>query len=155
VAFRNCFPVAIDAAIALGAVEEAEELVAVVAAWPPGGTPPFLRAQLHRARALVSAARGDTGGVQAGLEAAEESFRDLNYRYWTARVQLDLAGWLARQGRLDESERLATEAAAAFETLGAAPMLAHARALLEPEMVRNPGADDERAVAQSRPSLSD
>jgi hypothetical protein len=32
-------------------------------------------------------------------------------------------------------------------------MLAHARALLEPEMVR-PGADAERAVAHGRPSLS-
>ena len=154
-ALRECLPVAIDAALALQAIEEAEKLVDVVAARPPGATPLFLRAQLHRACALVSAARGDTGDVEAGLEAAEKGFRDLNYPYWTARVQLDLAEWLARQGRLDESARIATEAAAAFETLGAAPMLAHARALLEPEMVRNPGADAERAVAQGRPSLSE
>jgi hypothetical protein len=62
--------------------------------------------------------------------------------------------WLARQDRLDESARVATEAAA-FETLGAAPMLARARALFDPEMVRKPSADGEHAVAQSRPSLSE
>jgi plasmid stabilization system protein ParE len=93
--------------------------------------------------------------VEENLTAAESRFQELGYPYWTARAQLDLAEWLARQDRLDESARLATEAAVAFETLGAAPMLARARALLDLEMVRKPGADDERAVAQSRPSLSD
>ncbi len=155
VALRECLPIAIDAALALPAIEEAEALVDVVAARPPGATPPFLRAQLHRACALVSAARGDTGDVEAGLEAAEKGFRDLNYPYWTARVQLDLAEWLARRGRVNDSARIAIEASATFERLGAAPVLAQARAHLEPEMVRDSGADEERAVAQSRSSLSD
>ena len=75
--------------------------------------------------------------------------------YWTARAQLDRAEWLARQGRLDKSASLAGEAAATFEAVGAAAMLARARVLLEPEMVRNPGADRERAVAQSRSSPSE
>ena len=93
--------------------------------------------------------------MEENLVAVEMTFRDLGYPYWTARAQLDRAEWLAGQGRLDESARLAAEAAATFETIGAAPMLARARALLEPEMVRNPSADGERAVAQSRPSLSE
>ena len=93
--------------------------------------------------------------MEENLVSAEATFRDLGYPYWTARAQLDRAEWLARQGRLDESARLADEAAATFEAVGAAPMLARARVLLEPEMVRNPGADGQRAVAQSRPSPSE
>jgi hypothetical protein len=46
------------------------------------------------------------------------------------------------------------EEGATFEAVGAAPMLARARGLTETEVVPNPGADGERPVAQSHPSLS-
>jgi class 3 adenylate cyclase/tetratricopeptide (TPR) repeat protein len=152
---RLSFPIVLDAALETGALETADRLAELLATCPPGEIPPFLRAQVARAKALLAAARGEDEGVEENLTAAESRFQELGYPYWTARAQLDLAEWLARQDRLDESARLATEAAVAFETLGAAPMLARARALLDLEMVRKPGADDERAVAQSRPSLSD
>jgi len=100
-------------------------------------------------------AGGEDESVEENLVAAEAAFRDLGYPYWTARAQLDRAEWLAHAGRLEEAAALATQAAATFETVGAAPRLARARALLEPEMVRNPGAYGERAVAQSRPSPSE
>jgi hypothetical protein len=133
-ALRECLPIAIDAALALQAIEEADELVSLLATRPPGTIPPFLSAHLHRARALVEAARGETGNVEAGLDAAQQGFRHLSYPYWTALAQLDLAEWLARQGRLDESVKLAAEAVSTFNEVGTAPMLARARALLGPDV---------------------
>jgi hypothetical protein len=112
---------------------------------PRGEVPPFLWAQLTRARALVAGARGEDETVEENLVAAEAALRGLGYPYWTARAQLDRAEWLARQGRLDESAKLASEAAATFETVGAAPMLARTRAFLQHEMLRSPGVDGERA----------
>ena len=62
------------------------------------------------------------------------AFRDLGYPYWTARVQLDRAEWLARHEQRNEAAGLAAEAAAAFDAIGAAPMLTRAVAILEHEM---------------------
>ncbi len=152
---RLAFPVAIEAAVDLGDLEEADRLAEQLAARPRGEVPPFLRAQVTRAKALVAAAKGEDAAMEENLVAVEAAFRDLGYPYWTARTQLDRAEWLARQERLDEAAQLASEAAATFEAVGAVPMLARARVLLEPEMVRNPGAYGQRAVAQSRPAPSE
>ena len=94
--------------------------------------PPFLWAQITRARALVADARGDGAEVEETLVGAETMFRELGYPYWTARTLLDRAEWLAAQTRLDESAELAALAAATFEAIGATPMIASAQALLEP-----------------------
>ena len=83
----------------------------LLAARPRGEVPPFLRAQVMRAKALVAGTRGEDEDVEENLVAAEAAFRELGYPYWTARAQLDRAEWLARQGRHDESTRLAGEAA--------------------------------------------
>jgi class 3 adenylate cyclase/tetratricopeptide (TPR) repeat protein len=154
-AVRLAFPIAFEAAIDLGDLEEADRLAELLAARPRGEVPPFLRAQVVRARALIAGARGENQDVEENLITAEATFRELGYPYWTARAQLDRGEWLARQQRFDESTGVAGQAAATFEMIGAAPMLARARALLEPEMVRNPGADGQRAVAQSRPAPSE
>ena len=152
---RLAFPVALEAAIDIGDLEEAARLADTLATRPRGEVPPFLRAQVIRPKALIAGARGEDQDVEESLAIAEATFRDLGYPYWTARAELDRAEWLARQNRLDESTTLATEAGVTFETIGAAPMLARARALLPPEIVHNPGADDERVVAQSYPSPSE
>ena len=133
-AVRLAFPVALDAAINLGDVEEADRFVEMLAARPRGEVPPFLQAQVTRAKALVAAARDDDETVEENLIAAEAMFRELGYPYWKARAQLDRAEWLLGQARRDESARLATEAAATFDAIGVAPMLARAVTILEPEM---------------------
>ena len=152
---RLGFPDAVDAAIATRDMEAAGRLLAIFADRPPGEVPPFLRAQVTRAKALVADVRGEDGDVENDLAAVEATFRELGYPYWTARTQLDRAEWLSRQGRPDESAKAANEAAATFERIGAAPMLIRARALLEPDMIRKPGNDGDRAVAQSRSSPSE
>jgi class 3 adenylate cyclase/tetratricopeptide (TPR) repeat protein len=136
---RLSFPEGIDAALALGDLDQAEQLVELLEARPPGEVPPFLQSQLGRARSLLGAARGGDEGVEEGLVGAREQFQSLNYPFWVARAQLDLAGWLAGRGRTQESAQLAARAAVSFEAIGAAPMLARARALVEPETARELG----------------
>jgi len=140
-AVRFGFPDALDAALAIPDLDAGERLVDTFASRPPGEIPPFLHAQIRRARGLLKAARGSDEGVEGALLTAESEFRDLGYPYWTGRAQLDLAEWLARQGRAGEAAARATEAARTFEQLGAAPMLARARALLEPDMALSTGAE--------------
>ena len=53
-AVRLAFPLALDAAIDLGDVEDADRLVETLAAHPRGEVPPFLRAQVTRANTLVA-----------------------------------------------------------------------------------------------------
>ena len=84
---------------------------------------------MARAKALVSIHPASTSEVEELLDLAEATFRDLSYPYWTARVQLDRAEWLAGQGRQDEAAALAGEAASSFEQLGTRPMIARAGAV--------------------------
>jgi class 3 adenylate cyclase/tetratricopeptide (TPR) repeat protein len=132
---RYAFPLAIEAAIEIGDLDEADRLAGLLATRPQGVVPPFLQAQVRRTESLVAIARGDDKDVEEGLASAEAKFRELGYPYWTARAQLDRAAWLARQARHDESAVLAGEAATIFVAVGAAPMLARARALLETDDV--------------------
>jgi class 3 adenylate cyclase/tetratricopeptide (TPR) repeat protein len=132
---RQSFPDAIDAALAMGDLKEAERLVELIASRPPGEIPPFLRAQVLRSQALIRAARGEHDEVEAALLAVGAQFQSLNYPYWSARVQLDLAEWLTHQGREGEGKTRAGEAAAAFERLEVFSMLHKARALAESDVV--------------------
>jgi hypothetical protein len=112
------FPSALVQAIEIGDSEEADRLAELLATRSRGEVPPFLRAQVIRANALVGGARGDDESVEENLVAAEAAFRELGYPYWMARAQLNRAEWLAHEGRLDESAELAVEAAATFEKVG-------------------------------------
>ncbi len=129
-AVRLAFPVAFEAAIDLEDLREADLLAETLAARPRGEVPPFLRAQLARARGLIAAARGEDDAVEEDLLAAEAALCDLGYPYWLARAQLDRAEWLSHQGRLDESTRLAREASATLDAIGAAPTLVRQRVLI-------------------------
>ncbi len=151
---RLAFPVAVEAAIDLSELEEADQLAELVAVRPPGEVPPYLRAQVTRSKALAAAARGEDELVAEKLASVEAIFRDLGYGYWRARTQLDLAEWFAGRQRLEESATLATEAAATFAAVGAAPMLVRARSLSEPETARNLSVLDDRLLAQSHPLRS-
>jgi ATP/maltotriose-dependent transcriptional regulator MalT len=131
---RLAFPVALEAAVEVGDYDEADRLAELLAARPQGEVPPFLRAQVTRAKALVALVRGDDERVEEDLVSAETAFRELTYPYWTARAQLDRAEWLARRERGDEAAALAGEAAATFERVGSVPMATRARTLFEPEL---------------------
>ena len=128
-AVRLAFPIALEAAIDTGDPQEADRLADLLATRPTGEIPPFLRAQVARARALLTAAGGDDAGVEENLIAAESTLRDLGYPYWTARAQLDRAEWIAGKGRQVEAASIANQAAEIFERLGTQPMLLLARTI--------------------------
>jgi hypothetical protein len=86
---------------------------------------------------LIASVRGEDEAAEESFVVAESAFSDLDYPYWMARTQLDRAEWLALHQRLDESAKLADEASTTFETMGVLPMLARARALVDPDVVRS------------------
>ncbi len=132
---RSAWPIALDAALAAGRLDDAAEFVALLEVKPPGLVPRHMRAQLARSRGLLAAARGDHDAVEADLLAAVDGFRALGHTYWLARAQTDLAAWLIERGRAAEADPLLDEAIATLEGLRAAPALAQARALRAADQV--------------------
>jgi hypothetical protein len=132
---RDAWPDALDAALALGRLDEGAALVSLLAEQPPGHIPPYLAAQLARGRALVAAADGGHDAVEADLGSAIAGFRELRYPYWLAVTNTDLANWLIGQDRQSEAAPLLDDAIGSLTSLAAAPALARAetlRAMLAP-----------------------
>ena len=127
--FRHAWPAVLGAAIDLGRLDDARQVLGVLADRPRGHVPPFLRAQLARGQALLAAAEGRHETVEAGLNAAIDGFAGLGYPHWLAITQTDLAAWLIDQDRRGEAEPLLEDAIAALTPLRAAPALDRAIAL--------------------------
>jgi hypothetical protein len=117
-AVRIAVPAAADAALALGDLDTADRLLDALSVRPPGEVPPFLRLQLRRGAALVASARGYRDNGEQALTDVLVGSRELGYPYWTARAELDLADWLAAEGRVAEAARLAGTAVTTFDQLG-------------------------------------
>jgi class 3 adenylate cyclase/predicted ATPase len=126
---RNAWPAAFDAALKLGRLESASELLRLLEERPPGHIPPYLNAQLTRGRALLAAAEGRHDEVETGLVETIARLQEFEYPYWLAVTQTDLAEWLIGQGRREEAEPLLDEASEVLRRLGAAPALARAEAV--------------------------
>ncbi|MDQ3055384.1 MAG: hypothetical protein M3R66_16690, partial [Actinomycetota bacterium] len=128
--FRQAWPLAVEAALALGRGDRVQELLTLVSAAPPATVPPYLRGQLLRLQALL-ASRTHTGdNIDADLRAAITIMNDLGYPYWRARIQLDLGTWLNSTGQANESATVVQQALTTFEILGAQPLIAKAQQLL-------------------------
>jgi hypothetical protein len=100
----------VEAALALGDTEKAEELLQIVDSVPVGTRPPYLDAQARRFRARM---RGDA----PGLEAAAATFRELGLPFWLAVTLLEHAELTGDSASVEEAREI-------FEGLGAAPWLA-------------------------------
>jgi tetratricopeptide (TPR) repeat protein len=111
----------VEAALALGDLDRAEELVAVVERLRPGQRRPYLDAQVSRFRAHLAAGRDRPEQVEPHLKAAAGLLRELSMPFWLGVTLLEHAEWLAAQDRRDEAAPLLEEAAAIFERLGARP----------------------------------
>jgi len=129
---REGWPMAVEAARRVGRPEAIADLIEVMAAHPPGHIPPYLAAQLARARGLAAAMSGEHDAAEAELGAAIDTLRALGYPYWLAVVQTDVAEWLVGQHRGGEAEPLLEEAIAVLRELGARPALERAQQLHEP-----------------------
>jgi class 3 adenylate cyclase/tetratricopeptide (TPR) repeat protein len=129
-ATRIGFPVAVEAALIVGRLDQAAELLALLAGRPLGHVPPFLRAHLARGDGLLAAARSDRAIAEARFLAAIEDLSSLGYPYWLACARTDLAGVLVDEGRAGEARALLDEAIAVLRDLRAAPALRRAQDLL-------------------------
>ncbi|GIJ64873.1 helix-turn-helix transcriptional regulator [Virgisporangium aurantiacum] len=108
----------VDALVALGELDRAEELVAELATHGRAGRP-LARAVAARGRGLVLAARGDTTGARAALDDALAEHADLDWPLERGRALLTL-GTVLRRGRHKRTarERL-QQARDIFDRLGA------------------------------------
>ena len=127
---RITWPEAVQAALALGRLEAARELVALFSERPRGVVAPLLRAELDRAKALVAAVEGDHAEARRSFELALEAFTDLEYPFWRARTANDLGESLIDMGRSDEAAAHLRAAADALAALGAQPELDRNRDLI-------------------------
>ncbi len=122
-AVKVAFVQALEAALALGERDRAEQLLATIEALPPGQLPPSLRAQAVRFRARLAAADGDIRGAESGFAAAASGFREFGMPFWLAVTLTEHGEWLAGQGRADEAGPLHAEAREIFDRLEATPWL--------------------------------
>jgi tetratricopeptide (TPR) repeat protein len=113
---KQGFVWAVDAALALGETQRADELVAAVEAIAPGLRAPFLDAHAHRFRARMT-------GDEAQFKSAASLFREYDMPFWLAVTRLEHGELLLTSGRAAESAPLLEEAREIFERLGAAPWL--------------------------------
>jgi hypothetical protein len=112
---------AVEAAMALGDLARAEEMVADVEGLRPGQRSPFLDAQARRLRARLAAGRGQPDRVEPGFKAAAGLLRELGMPFWLGVVLVEHGEWLTAQDREDDAAPLLEEAGAIFERLGARP----------------------------------
>ena len=131
-AVKEAFVVACDAALALGEVERAEELLGVVDALAPGHKPRFLQAHSLRFRGRIAARRDDPELAERNFASAVALFRELGLPFYLGVTLLEQGEWLSTQSRTDEVVALAGEAREIFERLGAAPWLTRLAGTLSP-----------------------
>ena len=102
------------------------ELLERVDALKPVQLLPLLDAEAARARARLAAFRDDLAEAQKWFRRSIDLFRELGTPFYLARAQVQYAELLGDDA---DARALRDEAAATFETLGAAPWLERARAL--------------------------
>jgi class 3 adenylate cyclase/tetratricopeptide (TPR) repeat protein len=114
---------AVESAVEIGDLGEAEGIVARLEQEPASALPTFLLASRSRLRAIIDATKGDHQGVGAAFQGAADAFRTAGIPFWLAVTLTQHAEWLAGQRRAAEAGPLLDEAYAIFERLGAAPWL--------------------------------
>jgi class 3 adenylate cyclase/tetratricopeptide (TPR) repeat protein len=127
---KESFIEALEAALEIGDLGKAEELISVVEQTPRGQRPRYLEAHSLRFRARLSAARADDTAVEARFKSAAGMFVELAAPFWAAVTRLEHAEWLAERGRTSEAQPLLADATPGFERLRAAPFVARAKNLV-------------------------
>jgi predicted ATPase/class 3 adenylate cyclase len=120
----------VDAALELADLEAAEAILDMVHRASSGLVTPSLRGQVARLEARLYALSGGHDLVEAGFTAAIAEFRDLRMPFEWGVTLVELAEWLAGEGRHEDAAAFALESRALFEPLGARPWLDRVERLL-------------------------
>jgi class 3 adenylate cyclase/tetratricopeptide (TPR) repeat protein len=118
-AVKEAFLVAVEAALALGEVAKADELLARVDALPPGRCPQFLRAHVSRFRARLGSEHAEDQ-----FKGAAGLFRELAHPFHLAVTELEYGEWLVAHGRDEDAPLVLAEAREIFDRLEARPWIA-------------------------------
>jgi DNA-binding CsgD family transcriptional regulator len=108
----------VEAVVALGDLDRAEELTARLEMRRSVVPKPWTVVMAARAQGLVHAARGDLEAAQASAEAALRGHRELDMPFERARDLVLLGVLLRRRRRRTEAATLLLEAVTVFERLG-------------------------------------
>jgi tetratricopeptide (TPR) repeat protein len=122
---RWAWPLAADAALTAGDLDEGQRLLDWLDGYPRGHVPPVLRAERARIAARLLSARHDPGDEEAYADAVTR-LRELGSPYHLAVGLLDYADHLSTVGNPDQARLLATEASTIAEELRAQPLLRRA-----------------------------
>ena len=145
---RWAWPVAADAALALGDEAEVDRLLYWLNAHPFGHIPSVLHAEGARIQARLLASHSHPDAEHA-FTTAVKAFRELGSPYHLAKGLLDQAQHLAATGDTQTAEQLATEAGTIAERLHAKPLVQQARNLAGSRsgQQRPPAPEDRDEVA--------
>jgi tetratricopeptide (TPR) repeat protein len=125
---RWAWPLAADAALALGDEAEVGRLLEWLNAHPIGHLPSVLHIEGARIRARLLASNNHPDAGQA-FTTAIKALRDLGSPYHLAKGLLDYAQYLASTGDTHAAAQLAAEASTIAERLRAKPLIQQARHL--------------------------
>ena len=114
---------AIEAALSIGDLRKAEELIGESEARRPEELMPSVRGHTARLRARIDATREEHEAVEAGFEIAAREFRGIPMPFWVAVTLLEHAEWLIGRGATGEAGPLLAEARELFEALRARPWI--------------------------------
>jgi tetratricopeptide (TPR) repeat protein len=128
-AMKRCIVYAIEAALQVGDLSKADELLGPIEVLRPGELTPFLEGQRARLRALIDARSGSTESVERGFTTAELVLGGHAFVYALAITQLEHAEWLAAQGRMTDAEPLLARSRETFERLEATPWIRRLEAI--------------------------
>ena len=123
------WPAILDAALELEDREAVQRIIGFLADRPPGHMPPMQHAHLARGRGLVAAHDGDHEPAERHFRDAAAQFDQIEFVYWRAVSEVDLADVLLLQGRGGEAPATQERAIATLEPLAAEPVLRRAHAL--------------------------
>jgi tetratricopeptide (TPR) repeat protein len=126
---KEAFVVAVEAALELGDVARAAELIAAVDALPPGRSPQFLQAHAARFRAVLAGRNGEGEEAERLFKRAAARFRELSIPFYLGVTRLEHAEWLHTDLRVEDAAPLLEEARTIFARLGARPWLDRVSAL--------------------------
>ena len=118
---RWAWPIAAEAALALGDEAEVNRLLGWLDNYPSGHIAPVLRAERQRIRARLLARENDPAATEA-FATSTQAFRELGSPYHLAVGLLDHADYLAAAGDARPARQLAAEADRIASGLGAMPL---------------------------------
>ena len=124
-AVKDAFVEGIEAALAVGRLDDAEEMLTTVEELPPGRLPQYVEAHARRFRSRIAMiGHGAPPSIEQGLKNAAGMFREMAVPFWMAVTLLEHGEWLIQQDRGAESKPFLDEAREVFDHLEAAPWLA-------------------------------